>query len=95
MSIRIKNTEVHIDNKWVAARITKLDLDPDTLEADYMVVFRTSEGAKDITHYKYESLALEKYQSLIEDNFLNYPFHEKIKAEVSRTAAQSEGFDNQ
>ena len=79
---QIKHCEIHVDNKWMAARVIKLDSDPDSFNWDYMVVFRNSEGAKDITHYKYESLALEKYQSLIEDNFLNYPFYEMIRAEV-------------
>ena len=84
MSKTIKHSEVTINNKWIHARITKFDPIPNTAEdQEYMVVFRNSEGVKDITFYKWESLALEKYQKLLEDNFLNFPFKQKVESEIS------------
>ena len=81
---QIKHAEVNIGNKWVHARVTKFDYDPKKWgETEYMVVFRNSEGGKDITYHKYESLALDKYQEFLEKHFLDFAFKRKIEAQIS------------
>ena len=75
-SKQIKHAELTINDKWIHARITKFDYSPDTFGDDeYMVVFRNSDGAKDISFYKWESLALEKYQTFLENHFRYYTFN--------------------
>ena len=77
---QIKHAELTINGKWIHARITKFD----DLDADeYMVVFRNSDGAKDISFYKWESLALEKYQTFLEKHFQYFPFKKNIEMEIS------------
>jgi|21_taG_2_1085346.scaffolds.fasta_scaffold03730_2 hypothetical protein len=71
--------EVHIDNEWMAASVTELV--GKTIDNEWMVVFRNSEGAKDIVNYQHKNAALEKYQYLVDKHFINYPFQEKAKAE--------------
>ena len=80
----IKHAELTINKKWIHARITKFDHDPDTFgEEEYMVVFRNSEGAKNISFYKWESLALEKYQTFLKNHFQYFPFKKNIEMEIS------------